>query len=90
MANNLVKLDIMNLRDPVTSLKTLSEWMERGEVPKAKRAVVISVEEDGFISLYGYGDNMEEENCLALLARASERMAFYLNNSIEEEGEHAG
>jgi hypothetical protein len=87
---SVIKLDIMNLRDPVTSLKTLSEWMERGEAVPAKRAVVVSVEADGHISLYGYGDNMDEENCLALLSRSVQKMASYLNNSIEEEGKHAG
>ena len=83
-------MDIMNLRDPVTSLKTLAEYMEEGKATKAKRAVVISVDDNGAILVYGYGDNMEEENCLALLSRASTLLINYLNTVAEEVYDNAG
>ena len=51
----LVQIGTPNLRDVPASLRRLADQIEAGECPAAEAAIVVAVDPDEEITIYGYG-----------------------------------
>lgn len=71
----VVKLEQPNLRDVPASLRRLAQQMEDGTVNAATHAIVVAVDANGEIEVYGYGDIGNRAHEVGVLQMAAMSLA---------------
>jgi hypothetical protein len=73
----VVRIPAPNLKYVPDSLRRLADMMESGLEPKAAHAIVVAVDEEGVINVYGYGACGPLAHEIGVLHMAAAKMIHY-------------